>query len=249
MTCGPRVGLGDAQVGEQQRDRLGGHRGAAVGVDGQLAAGDALLGAGRRDELLGQGGGLAGGDHPADGVPAEDVQDHVQVVVRPLRRAVQLGDVPGADLVRSGGCELGLDGSRVGGLGAPLPALPGLAQDPVIGGHRSQVGALIQQRRPCLGGGGVSEPRRVQHVQDRLPLGGGQSARLHPVPVRDRAPAAGPGWPGAAGTRWPAARRPPRTPPGYRSSARAGRSPRRSRARPGLGVRALGDRLQERLQF
>jgi hypothetical protein len=30
------VGLGDAEVGEQQRDRLGGHRGAAVGVDAQL---------------------------------------------------------------------------------------------------------------------------------------------------------------------------------------------------------------------
>ena len=43
--------------------------------------------------------------------------------------------------------------------------------------------------------------------------------------------------------------RPPRTPPWCRSSARAGRSPRRSRTRPGLGVRALGDRLQERLQF
>jgi hypothetical protein len=79
----------------QQRDRVGGHRGAPVGVDAQLAAGDALLGAGRRDELLGQDGGLTGGDHPADHVPGVDVQDHVQVVVGPFRRAVQLGDVPG----------------------------------------------------------------------------------------------------------------------------------------------------------
>ena len=95
------VGLGDAEVGEQQRDRLGGHGAAAVGVEAELAAGDALFGAGRGDELLRQGGGLAGGDHPADGVPAEDVQDHVQVVVGPFRRAVQLGDVPGPDLVRA----------------------------------------------------------------------------------------------------------------------------------------------------
>ena len=36
-TCGRRVGLGDAEVGEQERDRLGGHRGAAVGVEGQLS--------------------------------------------------------------------------------------------------------------------------------------------------------------------------------------------------------------------
>src|SRR6202022_1413781 len=87
------VGLGDAEAGQQQRDRLGGHRGAPVGVDAQLPAGDALLGAGRGDELLGQGGGLAGGDHPAHGVAGVDVQDHVQVVVGPFRRAVQFGDV------------------------------------------------------------------------------------------------------------------------------------------------------------
>ena len=43
LTCGPGVGLGDAEVGEQERDRLGGHRGAAVGVDGELPAADALL--------------------------------------------------------------------------------------------------------------------------------------------------------------------------------------------------------------
>jgi hypothetical protein len=32
----PGVALGHAQVGEQERHRLGGHRAAAVGVDGQL---------------------------------------------------------------------------------------------------------------------------------------------------------------------------------------------------------------------
>jgi hypothetical protein len=36
------VGLGDAGVGEQERDRPGGHRGAAVGVDGQLPGRDGL---------------------------------------------------------------------------------------------------------------------------------------------------------------------------------------------------------------
>ena len=41
------VGLGDPEVGQQQRDRLGCHGAAAVGVEAELAAGDALLGAGR----------------------------------------------------------------------------------------------------------------------------------------------------------------------------------------------------------
>src|SRR5450755_3084099 len=49
---GAGVRLGDAEVGEQERYGLGGHRGAAVGVDGQLPAADALFGAGAGDELL-----------------------------------------------------------------------------------------------------------------------------------------------------------------------------------------------------
>ena len=34
----PVVGLGDPEVGEQERDRFAGHRAAAVGVNGQLPA-------------------------------------------------------------------------------------------------------------------------------------------------------------------------------------------------------------------
>src|SRR6266508_1403434 len=61
----PRVALRYAQVGEHQRDRLRGHRGAALGVDGRLAV----------------------RQHPADHVPAVNVEDHVQVEVGPLLRA------------------------------------------------------------------------------------------------------------------------------------------------------------------
>jgi hypothetical protein len=76
MGTGP-VGLGDAEVGEQQRHRLGGHRGAAIGVDGQLIGSDALLGAGLADQHLGQSCGFAGSDHPTDHVPRKDVQDDI----------------------------------------------------------------------------------------------------------------------------------------------------------------------------
>ena len=51
------------------------------------------------DELLGEVGALALGDHPAHDVAAEDVQDHVEVEAGPLRRPLELGDVPGPDLV------------------------------------------------------------------------------------------------------------------------------------------------------
>ena len=108
------------------------------------------------------------------------------MVVSPFRGAVQLGDVPGVDLVRSRGDKLGLDRCGVGCLAAPFPAFAGLAQHPVVGGHRAKVGALVQQDCPDFVRGQVSEPGAVQRVQDRLPLGGGQRPRLDPVRVRDR---------------------------------------------------------------
>jgi hypothetical protein len=119
--------------------------------------GNALLRAGRGDQLPGQGSGLAAGGHPADDVAAVDVQDHVQVVIGSFRRAVRLGDVPRPALVRSLGYEPGLDRSGAGGPRAPLAAFAGLAQHPVVGGHRPQVGARIQQRRPDFIRRGVLE--------------------------------------------------------------------------------------------
>ena len=46
----------------------------------------------------------------------------------------------------------------MGGLGAPLADLPGVVQDLVHGADAAQVAALIQQHRPRLGRGLVSEP-------------------------------------------------------------------------------------------
>jgi hypothetical protein len=38
-----RVAFGDAQIGQEQRDRFGGHRCTPIGVDGQLVDSDVLL--------------------------------------------------------------------------------------------------------------------------------------------------------------------------------------------------------------
>ncbi len=64
------VRLGDAEVGQELGDLLGGHRGTAVGVDGQLVTGDVLLGDGLVQQPLGKCCGLSFGDHPADRVAA-----------------------------------------------------------------------------------------------------------------------------------------------------------------------------------
>jgi hypothetical protein len=173
-------------------------------VDGQLPAADALAGAGRRDQLLGQDSGLAGSDHPADGIPAEDGQDHVEVVVRPFRGAMQLGDVPGVNLVRPGGQQLRLDRGGMGGLREPFPALPGLAQHPV---------AWTPTPGRCPHPAGSPTPRQApgQRSGRYAARRGWRGARSVPAPAAGaghgaaRAPAAaGPRSPGAGGKSWPA---------------------------------------------
>ncbi len=53
-----------------------------------------LLAAAFGDQALGQRRRLSQGDHPADDVAAEDVQDDVQIVIGPRGRPLELGDVP-----------------------------------------------------------------------------------------------------------------------------------------------------------
>ena len=181
-TCGRAVRLGDAEIGEQERHRLGGHRRAAVGVDGQLVTPDALLGAGLADQHLGQRGGFAAGDHPADDVAGEDVQDHVQVVVGPLRRAAQLGDVPRPHLIRLVGdqfrfhgagwvaCRRGVPGSRRPGAAAGRTSRSSRGRRPSSSSvAHTSVGDMSTNRSLC------------SSVEDRLPLGLRQRAGLRPV--------------------------------------------------------------------
>ncbi len=54
----PGMGLGHAQVGQQEGNGLRGHCRAAVGVDSELLPADALARARFADELLGQRGGF-----------------------------------------------------------------------------------------------------------------------------------------------------------------------------------------------
>src|SRR5206468_12693542 len=69
---GTRVGLGDAEIGEQQRYWLRGPRCPAVGGHGELAALDRLAMAALRDQALSEPGELAMRGQPAHHVAAED---------------------------------------------------------------------------------------------------------------------------------------------------------------------------------
>src|SRR5262252_6860211 len=87
------MALADAQVGQQEGHRLGGHRGATVSMDRQLVRLDVLFADGLPEQTFGEFRALAVREQPAWYVPTKDVDDHVQVEVGPLGRTEQFGDV------------------------------------------------------------------------------------------------------------------------------------------------------------
>ena len=89
------VAAGDAEVDEQLGDGLGGHRRAPVGMQGELVASMPWAASVSAMNASASSPVSAGGDHPADDVAAEDVDDHEQLVVDASGRALQLGDIPG----------------------------------------------------------------------------------------------------------------------------------------------------------
>ena len=74
---GAAVGLGDAEVAEEEGHGFGGHGGAIIGVDLQLAGPDLLLAAGSFEQRFGELSAFAMGDHPANDITAEDVEDDI----------------------------------------------------------------------------------------------------------------------------------------------------------------------------
>src|SRR5450631_1452052 len=142
---GSAVALGDTQVGHQKGHRLGLHDPAAVGVDGEVAGGNRVLADGLLEELRGQFGTFPSRHHPAGDVAAENIQDDIQIVVRPLDRTAQLGDVPAPKLVGAGGQQLRFLVSRMNELIAALARFSLLLKDAIYGANRAEVPAFIQE--------------------------------------------------------------------------------------------------------
>jgi hypothetical protein len=135
------MALADVQVGKQHGDRLGRHRGAAVGVNG-VRCDAAVADDGSIDECPGEIGVLGGMNLPVDGLAGVNIEHHEQVEPHYPGGSFQFRDVPAPDLAGPVGSQLGTDPGRVGGLGTPLADLV-RAQHPVHGGDAGQVDALI----------------------------------------------------------------------------------------------------------
>ena len=159
------MGLVDAEPRVQPGDGIRCHGGSAVGVD-RLRRDPSVSLDGVLDEFFREGSVLGRPGLPVNGFPGVDVDDDVQQVPYAAGGSFQFRDVPGPYLVRAVSHQLGFLLRRVGGLGAALPGLAALAQQPVHCGLRAQVDAAVQQDRVHLAGGLVGELRRVQHREN-----------------------------------------------------------------------------------
>ena len=142
---------GHPEVGEQLCGALAGHRRAAIRMQGEHLGFDALVEAGLLDEPCGERGVLPLGDHPPDHGSAEDVEQHVQVEVRPGFRPQQARDVPAPGLVRCGGHQFGLCVVRMSELISSFAHRLVRSQDPIHRALRAQVLPFVQKGRDDLG--------------------------------------------------------------------------------------------------
>src|SRR5258708_5937729 len=81
----PPMRFGNTEIGEQKGYWLGPHRGATIGVQRELIGLDVLFLAAILDQPLGQFRAFTISDHPAGNVTTEDIEDRVQVEIRPFR--------------------------------------------------------------------------------------------------------------------------------------------------------------------
>ena len=126
---------------------------------------------------LGQLRGFTRRHHPADYVPAEDVQDDIEIEVGPLGRPLQLGDVPTPKLVRRSGQQLRPLICRMGELITTFASFTLLFEDPVHRAERAVIDALVQQRGEDRGRRAILKAFLMQTGKHRIPLRQAERAR------------------------------------------------------------------------
>ena len=97
------------------------------------------------DEMAGMLGGFLLPDFPAHDVPAENVEDKVEVVVQPLDGSRKIRDVPGPDLVRCCGDKAGYSPFAWLFASAPVTDLGRFMHHPVEAGFRGDIDPLVRK--------------------------------------------------------------------------------------------------------
>src|ERR1017187_10231306 len=109
-------------------------------MDGQLPRISVLLLDGLLEQDESEGGAFTISDHPADNVAAINIDDRVEVEVRPLLRTMQFGNIPRVDLIGSGRAEFGFHVGWPRCLIATVADFTNAAQDSVYRRNRAEIG-------------------------------------------------------------------------------------------------------------
>ena len=135
-------------------------------MDRELITADALLDERLANHFCGEMLGFPAGQHPSHDVAAVDVEDHVEVVVGPLRRSEQLRDVPRPDLIGSRGHQLRFGIRGMSELVASFADSHVGVEDTVHRSDGTEICAMIQQFRVGFGWCLVGERLTVEDVQN-----------------------------------------------------------------------------------
>jgi hypothetical protein len=155
-------------------------------MNDQLSRLDGLFLAAFLDQFLCQRGLFPASHHPAHCITAEDVQKNVKVIIRPFDRPLELGNIPGPDLVGPSGQKFRGLIHGMTELISTLPDFSLLVQNPIHAPHRAKIGPFIQHRCIDLPGRLIDKPIRVQQIQNLLPLFGRQCPRRNrPLLLRE----------------------------------------------------------------
>src|SRR3954454_11563002 len=146
----------------------------------QLSRLDFLFATRIRNEPFGQFRAFTVGNHPAHHIAAEDVEDHVQIEVCPLRGTEQFRDIPAPELVGASGQQFRLRVSRVHELVAALTRLARAFENPVHGANRAMIPAFVEQRSVNRSRRAVLKSLLMKAGQYRFPLRGNKRPRNLP---------------------------------------------------------------------
>ena len=140
----PVVRTGDSKIGQQKRGCFGLHWGAAIGVQRELTAWHFMFGDGVLEKRPKQRGAFGICDVPANHPAPENIQDHVEIELGPLRRTHQFGDVPRPDLVGHFGQQFWFLVDGMTQLPTPFANFAMLAQQAIHRADRAMIDAVIQ---------------------------------------------------------------------------------------------------------
>lgn len=166
----PAVRFDHAEIGEHKGGGLGLHRATAIRMQRQLVGRHGMFCHGVLEECFELNGTFRMLDAPADDAAADDVEDDVEIEVRPFDRPHQFGDVPGPHLIGGTGQQFGRLIDRVATLTAALCNLTMGGKDAIHRADGTQIDAFIEQGRINLRRGLVGESGCAQMGKHLTPL-------------------------------------------------------------------------------